>query len=293
MQSFNSFKIYCIAIMVSIAFAALPHSGETSEHASEDVPIYNPPNPDADKRRLEAGDAEGANRGVRVRGVRVRGVRVRSATRGGGMSDSLTDDLSDMFDSSVKQKETDHKQHVSFPKRLAPIASEHTGFTSSNQPSLYWYISAAYSGSMEFKLNEPRVSQPVLSVELSGSKTEGIYGINLKDYNVTLKPDIEYEWFITIITDPVERSGDIYASATIKYVKPPDELSVKFNEASLSKRYYVYAKNGYWYDSISSISQLIERSATNKKFRLHRAALLKQVNLPKAAKYDLSLMNVP
>ena len=260
-----------------------------------DAPVYHPPNPDADKRRLEAGDSEGANRGVRVRGVRVRGVRVRSAgTRGSdSMSASLTDDLSDMFDTKIKGKDTSESMTVSFPKRLAPIASEQTGFTSSRQPNLYWYISAKYKGEMEFKLNEPKVSQPVLAVKLSGSPAEGIYGIKLMNYNVTLKPDIEYEWFITIITDPLERSGDIYASATIRYVEPSSNLRDIFNLASLEKRYYVYAKNGYWYDSISSLSSLIEQSGTTKKYRLHRAALLKQVNLPKAARYDLSLVNIP
>lgn len=259
------------------------------------APIYSPPNPDAAKSRLEAGETDGANRGVRVRGVRVRGVRIRSGqTRGSNaMTSSLTDDLSDIFDTDIKGKDKRTVLPISFPKRLAPIASEQTGLTSSRQPNLYWYISAQYKGEMEFKLNEPKISQPILSVKLSGSPAEGIYGIKLKDYNVHLKPGIEYEWFITIITDSLERSGDIYASATIRYVEPSSDLSEKFNMASIEQRYYVYAQNGYWYDSISSLSALIEQFATTKKYRLHRAALLKQVNLTSAARYDLSLVNIP
>jgi len=285
--------ICILMILLIVSLSSWNQASLASGPDLDDAPIYNPPNPTAEKRRLEAGDTEGANRGVRVRGVRVRGVRVRSASRGSTMSSSLTDDLTDMIDTTIMPKETESASHRSFPKRLAPIASEQTGFTSSPQPCLYWYISSSFQGPMEFKLNEPRVSKPILSVTLTGSEAEGIYGIKLKDYNVKLKPDIEYEWFITIITDPEERSGDIYASATIKYVKPPNDLNSKFNEASLSKRYSVFAKNGYWYDSISSISQQIEQSATSKKLRLHRAALLKQVNLPKAARYDMSLINVP
>jgi hypothetical protein len=280
---------YSIIMLTGFVLCVTLYASE-SPITSPDAPVYNPPNPDADKRRLEAGESDSVNRGVRVRGVRIRSSNTRGAN---AMSSSLTDDLSDMFGKDIKEKITTEAMPISFPKRLAPIASEQTGFTSSNQPNLYWYISDKYKGNMEFKLNAPQVSQPILAVKLSGSPAEGIYGIKLRDYNITLKSGVEYEWFITIITDPIERSGDIYASATIKYVEPSNDLSNKFNMASLERRYYVYAKNGYWYDSISSLSSLIEKSATSKKYRLHRAALLKQVNLFKAARYDLHLVNIP
>jgi len=277
--------LFTIILMIGCAFCVSLYAIESND-TNLDVPVYNPPNPDAGKRRIEAGETEGVSRGDRIPEVRIRSSNTRGSN---AISSSLTDNLSDMFGKDVKKKLTPE----SMPKRLAPIASEQTGFTSSNQPNLYWYISDQYKGKMEFKLNAPQTSRPVLSVKLSGSPAEGIYGIKLKDYNVTLETGIEYEWFITIITDPLERSGDIYASATIKYVEPSSDLNNKFNMASLEQRYYVYAKNGYWYDSISSLSSLIEKSATTKKYRLHRAALLKQVNLIKAARYDLSLVNIP
>ena len=271
-----------------ISLCDLSHASDR-ELSQLDAPVYISPNPDADKSRLEAGDN---NSGVKVRGVRVRGSL--SGTRGSNtISQSLTEDLSEMIETNLKRKGTAKSKQVTFPKRLVPIASEQTGFTSNSQPNLYWYISAQYQGKMDFKLNESQVSQPVLSVKITGSPAEGIYGLKLKNYNVKLKPGIEYEWFITIITDPQERSGDIYASATIMYVEPSNDLHDKFNMASLQQKYYVYAKNGYWYDSISSLSSLIEQFATTKKYRLHRAALLKQVNLTIAARYDLSLVNIP
>jgi len=294
-KSNSSIRLIIIffTILFCTSFDQYSHSYAKNQNYDE-APVYNPPNPNAEKQRLEAGDAEGVNRGVRVRGVRVRGVRVRSAgTRGGlSVSSGLTDDLSTMIDIKQTKKET-NKPIISFPKRLAPIASERTGYTSKNQPKLYWYISAPFHGPIEFKLNKPFVSKPILSVKLTGFPSEGIYGIKLADYNIELESNIEYEWFITIITDAEERSGDIYASATIKYVKLPSNLNSALTSIPKDYYYSVYAKNGYWYDAISSLSSLIEGSETIKKYRLHRAALLKQVNLPKAAKYDLSLINVP
>ncbi|KPA18411.1 membrane or secreted protein containing DUF928 [Candidatus Magnetomorum sp. HK-1] len=293
-------KLFITLLIIVFCISFSDNCFATAEKTyDEETPIYIPPNKNAEKRRLEAGDAEGVNRGVRVRGVRVRGVRVRgvrvrSGTRGGdAFSSGLTDDLSDMLDIEPQKKETNETNEFPFPTRLAPIASEQTGYTSKKQPNLYWYISAPFHGPMEFKLNEPLISKPILSVKLTGFPSEGIYEIKLSDYNIELKSNVEYEWFITIITDAEERSGDIYASATIKYVEPSSSLNTALSHASKDYYYSVYAKNGYWYDAISSLSKLIKGSETIKKYRLHRAALLKQVNLPKAAKYDLSLINVP
>jgi hypothetical protein len=285
--SIRKSSLYLIILITCISCCESVHAT-----GSDLSPVYIPPNPDADKSRLEAGEADFTNRGESVRGERVRGT-LRGTRGATSMSESLTEDLSQMIVTNLKGKKISKSKKVIFPKRLVPIASEQTGFTSNSQPNLYWYISAQYQGAMEFKLLDRQDTQPVMSVKLTGSPAEGIYGLKLREYNVQLKPGIEYEWFITIITDPQERSGDIYASATIMYVEPSNDLNDKFNTASLEQRYYVYAKNGYWYDSISSLSSLIEQYATTKKYRLHRAALLKQVNLTKVARYDLSLVNIP
>jgi hypothetical protein len=169
---------------------------------------------------------------------------------------------------------------------MAPLASEHTGLTTNLQPVLQWYISGPWDGEIEFSLNIVKAIEPVLETKLKGPSEEGIYQVRLADYGVSLKPGLEYEWFLAIVTEPEERSGDFLASATIRYVEPSDKLFAQLVKTEKSRRYYVYASEGYWYDAIESVSRLIDEKSDDSVLRSHRMALLQQVNIPRAVAYE-------
>ena len=152
-------KLIIVTIILLISFVAYSENdiNQTTQDKFVKDLLFISPNPKADKRRLEAGDAEGVNRGVRVRGVRVRGVRVRGVrvrgnSNGTISSGGLTDELEGLLDIKPEKNEAQETNEVSFPSRLAPIATEQTGFSANNQPTLYWYISSACNGPMEFKI---------------------------------------------------------------------------------------------------------------------------------------------
>ncbi|QTA84036.1 DUF928 [Desulfonema magnum] len=172
------------------------------------------------------------------------------------------------------------------PKRMAPLAPERTGLTFKNQPVLSWYISDPWPGKIEFTLNEAGAVESVLKMNIDGPDKEGIYQINLADHNVTLKPGGEYEWFLVIVPVPEERSADFLASATIRMAELSNELSARLANTPKDKLHYVYAEEGYWYDSIESLSQLIDARPDDHILKQQRMALLRQVNLPRAAAYD-------
>jgi hypothetical protein len=149
-------QLLCLLMLVfGLSICSLDAYGKDSSPVmNQESPVYHSPNTNAEKRRLEAGDSESANRGVRVRGVRVRGVRVRGVRvrggqdgqDGGHFSSGLTDDLSNMLDMESVTNPNNATEEIHFPERLSPIASEQTGFTSHEQPDLYWYISAPFHG---------------------------------------------------------------------------------------------------------------------------------------------------
>ncbi|MCP4348817.1 MAG: DUF928 domain-containing protein [Desulfobacterales bacterium] len=172
------------------------------------------------------------------------------------------------------------------PSRMSPFASEHTGLTTNSQPSLRFYLSAPWPGNIEFALNNPDIIEPVLETSIKGPFREGVYRINIADSNFTLRPDIEYEWFIAIILDPEERSGDFLGSGTIRHVEPSDKLSKDLASYTEDKQHFAYAENGYWYDAVESLSSLIDAEPGNNTLRTQRSDLLRQVNLPLAAAYD-------
>ena len=285
LQLFIIIFILALSPMINCCFA-------TNSSIFEDAPVYNSPNKNDEKTRFEADIIDGRNKNFIERGsVVIKGIR-GSAESSDNLSTGLSDGLSKVLEIEPKHKDNAIKQ-LPFPDRLAPIASEQTGLTSREQPSLYFYISGPYDGTMTFTLSEPFVSNPILSISLNRFPSEGIYGVRLSEYMVKLKKNVEYEWFITIIADPQQKTGDIYASATIKYVEATSDLSLELSKVSPNQKYKAYAKTGYWYDAIESLTQLIHSARTIKTYRLHRAALLKQVNLTKAAKYDLSVVNIP
>ncbi|OQY59891.1 MAG: hypothetical protein B6245_04280 [Desulfobacteraceae bacterium 4572_88] len=129
--------------------------------------------------------------------------------------------------------------------------------------------------------------EDVFSTRTDGPAAEGVCQISLKDHNIRLNPGTEYEWFLIIVPDDEERSGDFVGSGVIKYVEPGNALTARLRDTPTDRLHNLYAEQGYWYDAIENLSQRIHHAGTgDKTFRLHRAALLRQVNLPLAAAYD-------
>ncbi|MDM8524239.1 DUF928 domain-containing protein [Desulfococcaceae bacterium HSG8] len=179
-----------------------------------------------------------------------------------------------------------HGGDAPMPSMMAPLASLQTGYTANNQPALWWYISGPWPGKIEVTLNEYGKIDPVLETHIDGPDKEGIYQISLADYNVTLEPDVEYEWFMVIVPAPKERSADFLGSATIKYVRPSENITERTSGMSGSELYYEYAKEGYWYDAIETLCRQIDENPEDKKLISHRVGLLEQIRMGKVIDYD-------
>ena len=278
---------------------------------SQDIPDYNPPIVQEEKQRREFGDAKGTNRGIRVRGIKVRGVKVRGVkmrgvkmrgvkmrgvkargvkTRGTSIDSpeiaSLADKILEDFGLYTQNDEINDSEILPIPRRISPLAPEQTGFTTKNQPNLSWYISDPWKGKMIVKINICRQKKPLFVTEINGPGAEGIYHVDLSEYNVRLEENIDYEWLIAIITDPDEPSADIYTTATIRYVQPEDTLLKELDSTDKKQHYRIYAKHGYWYNAIDQLSTLIDTNPEIDVVKHIRAGLLKKVNLPNAAAFD-------
>jgi len=129
-------------------------------------------------------------------------------------------------------------------------------------------------------LNERGADTPLLFLELMPPKgifQAGFYAIDLADYQIQLKENAEYEWFIAIVPDPTQRAGDMIGSATVQYVKTnfPTDTS-----------HYQYANQGFWYDAAYALAQQFQHMPDNPSLRQQRAALSEQVKMSKLAAFD-------
>ena len=163
---------------------------------------------------------------------------------------------------------------------LSVLAPDHSGLTTSEQPSLYWYISTDTSLPVEVTIMDPQGVQPILETRLPAPVKAGVHRFRLADHNVRLAPGKAYRWFVAVVPDADRRSKDILAGGAIERVEAPSDLQGKLNQAGKDRAYFVYAEAGLWYDALKAISDRIEAVPENQELRRQRAALLSQVGVP-------------
>jgi hypothetical protein len=163
---------------------------------------------------------------------------------------------------------------------LSVLAPDHSGLTTSEQPSLYWYISTDTSLPVEVTIMDPQGVKPILETRLPAPVKAGMHQVRLADHNIRLAPGTAYRWFVAVVPDADRRSKDILAGGAIERVEATSELQGKLNDAGKDRAYYVYAEAGLWYDALKAISDQIEAAPANQDLRKQRAALLSQVGVP-------------
>ena len=168
---------------------------------------------------------------------------------------------------------------------LAVLAPDHVGHTVSAQPALYWYLSRPTSVRIELTLIDDKATDPVLERTVTDARP-GIHRLNLADYAVALKLGEEYQWSVSLVPDPRERSNDIVATAALRRVAIPAALQPGAAGIRREDLPALYAGEGIWFDAIAVISELIAANPADAKLHEQRAALLDQAGLAEVAAYD-------
>ena len=166
---------------------------------------------------------------------------------------------------------------------LQALAPDHVGYTTQEQPCLYWYISKPTTYAVELTIAAKKAVQPLIEKVIKGPEQGGIQSICLADLGVKLSPSTQYKWFVTLVTDVEHRSKDILAGGIIEYALPNTGLQTKLKTADSASQYAIYAEEGQWYDAIGALSQSIAAAPGNTDLHQQRAALLSQVGLSDVA----------
>jgi hypothetical protein len=169
------------------------------------------------------------------------------------------------------------------------LAPDHVGWTTKEQPSLFWYQSRPVQAKFELSVVQENQSKPVFAFRLDESARPGIQRLRLSEHDVRLQTGVEYEWVVALVFDPTNRSQDIIASGLIKRVNPPPAFAAKLPGTTPAQLPFLYASAGIWYDAVEALADLIEAQPENRLLRRQRASLLEQVKLSSAAAYDIKL----
>lgn len=174
--------------------------------------------------------------------------------------------------------------------QLSVLAPAETGYTTRDKPTIYWYVSETINSPVELTLNttEPLrdAATPTLELTLQPPIAKGVHAVRLDQHGVILKPDVEYQWFVAVVSNPAQRSNDVIAGGSIKRVAQNEAVQARLKSAPQSQWSAVYAQSGLWYDAIDQLSQSISANPADRRLRQQRAALLEQVGLREAAAFD-------
>ena len=162
---------------------------------------------------------------------------------------------------------------------VAVITPEHTGYSSTSQPVLYWYVSGDMKTRFEFALVNDQATEPIVEVVTEQAIAKGIHSIDLATHGITLKPGISYQWSVALVPDPGMRSSDTVSSGRVEYLPLSATQAATLQSASAGEAIGIYARNGYWYDTFAQLSDLIATNPQDKHLRAQRTALLKQVDM--------------
>lgn len=165
--------------------------------------------------------------------------------------------------------------------QLEVLAPDHTALTTRAQPRLYWYISPGFQNNIRFRLGMAGVTPPLFEILLPPEPNGGIQAIDLAAHDVRLEPGRLYEWAVMLEPFPHQRVPPLVSLGRIVV----DTTASALQAAPLAERPFLAASNGYWYDALDWVSQLIDSGAP-KALALQRAALLDQGGLTTAAHYE-------
>lgn len=178
---------------------------------------------------------------------------------------------------------------------LAAMVPETIAYTLDPQPTLYWALSEAVERPIEVMLVETNPTsveamQPLLEKKID-IQHAGIQKLALAEHGVTLKPGVEYEWFVSLMGE--QRSQDVITSGVLKHVEtsveiatkqPPQSIANCMSQMDQAAEYQKFFACGVWYDGLASLSNAIESGKEDLK--AVRRELMEAVALPKVATLD-------
>ena len=167
--------------------------------------------------------------------------------------------------------------------QLYVLAPQHVGLTASSRPRLYWFVSTGDRGRIKFFLTDKSSDKLLLELAWDVPAMKGITYLDLSDHGIHLKEGITYRWAIFITPDKGIGPETITSQGFVQHIRYP-----QLKDTEPVDLPFVAARAGLWYDAFSAISKLIERNPAQLDYRYQRAALLDQVGLKSAARFDKS-----
>ncbi len=184
-------------------------------------------------------------------------------------------------------------QEDELPTLMALVPETHTGLSTTDQPSLYWFLSKPTSLPIEFVVQVGTEAKPFLETRLKPVGAPGIQEIRLQEYGIRLQPRVVYQWYVQIVPDQQDRTKDAVAGGFLMHAPAPAAVQAGLTQSPKEEAPRILAEAGLWYDALTALAELIAGAPANQLYRQERAAILKQERMPVVAAWDLGQTGKP
>ncbi len=175
------------------------------------------------------------------------------------------------------------------------------GLTTAEFPRFFWSVPRTKARFAEFTLHEAvaadaknpdqKMSDRALvyrtTFRISGEAGVANMGLPTNAGIPGLAAGQDYHWTVSLICNTQDRKKDVKVEGWVQRVAPDAALSSQLFKANASDRPQIYATNGIWLDTLTSLADLRYASPLDTKLDQTWADLLKAIELPNSAPLPL------
>lgn len=160
--------------------------------------------------------------------------------------------------------------------------------TLSEYPTFFLFVPPTNAKTMEFTLSDMN-RKTLYRQTLATPAKAGVVAVSLPK-NELLPMDVNklYQWSFTLKCSGVGKEEDIRLSGWIQRVSSTPALSIALEQATPRSRASVYAANGIWQDTLTTLADLRRSNPRNPEFLADWTAALQSIKLGKLAQEPLA-----
>lgn len=167
----------------------------------------------------------------------------------------------------------------------ALLPQTNLGLTTSPYPRFFWFLPKNNATQVEFTLHEGTEETPnrtlIYKTTFAASGTPGIASLTLpSDAGIPpLQVGKDYHWSVTLICNPEQPQSSLNVDGWVQRVAVEPGLQNQLARATPRDRVSLYAQNGLWFDTLTTLAELSCARPNNPEVTKSWATVLKSVKL--------------
>ncbi len=168
---------------------------------------------------------------------------------------------------------------------LTPLVpKDQVGLTFSARPSFFLFVPSGGPKTIDFLLLNDDGSEIIYQNVITLTSSPGVVRFDLPTDAPALKSGKQYYWYFTLNCDPAKGpSGNPSVEGWIERVAPDATIAKQLAQAKPGDRPAIYAESGIWFETLTSLADLRQKTPGDGKLVEDWQTLLKSVGLEAVA----------